>query len=135
MPAKKSAPQKARSSDMGMLWKWVYVVGLVVTGLVTAFNFTAADPYLGMLLLLAAILSGIFFLESDDVVNFAIRFLLLVAASTVFAALSKGMTAGPAFLGTFFNMVAGFFTGVVNFLAPASLTLLIVHFWKKYFSM
>lgn len=125
MPAKKAASQRAQSSDMGMgsLWKWIYLIGLVVAGLVAAFNFTMADPYLGWLLLLAAILSGIFFLDSGDVVNFGIRVLL-------FFAVLKGFDAIPAPIGPY---LTGFFTGVWGFLAPAGLTLLIVYFWKKYF--
>jgi hypothetical protein len=108
---------------MGSLWKWIYLIGLVVAGLVAAFNFTMADPYLGWLLLLAAILSGIFFLDSGDVVNFGIRVLL-------FFAVLKGFDAIPAPIGPY---LTGFFTGVWGFLAPAGLTLLIVYFWKKYF--
>ena len=125
MPAKKAASQRAQSSEMGMgsIWKWVYLVGLVVAGLVAAFNFTVADPYLGWLLLLAAILSGIFFLDSGDVVNFGIRVLL-------FFAVLKGFDLVPAPVGPY---LTGFFTGVWGFLAPAGLTLLIVYFWKKYF--
>ena len=90
MPAKKAASSRAQSSDMGMgsIWKWVYLIGLVVAGLVAAFNFTMADPYLGWLLLLAAILSGIFFLDSGDVVNFGIRVLL-------FFAVLKGLRLDP----------------------------------------
>jgi hypothetical protein len=124
MPAKKAAAQRAQGSDMGNVWKWVYLIGLIVAGLAGAFAgvVSGAQPYLGYLLLLAAILSGIFFLDAEDLVNFAIRVLL-------FFAVVKGFDAIPA-VGPY---LSGFFTGVWGFLAPAGLTLLIVYFWKKYF--
>ena len=122
MPAKKSSA-KPQTMGSDMLWKWVYVIGLIVAGLVAAFKFTAADPYLGWLLLLAGILSGVFFLDSGDVVNFAIRFLLLVAVSK---ALDIVPVAGP--------YLSGFFGGVVGFLTPVGLTLLVMYFWNKYFA-
>ena len=128
MPAKKSsAKSQVQSQAMGSdaLWKWVYVIGLIVAGLVGALKFTAADPYLGWLLLLAGILSGVFFLDSGDVVNFAIRYLLLVAVASAL----KVLVFGSFDLGGYFT---GFFNGVVGFLTPVGLTLLVMYFWKKY---
>ncbi len=129
MPAKKaatSAPQKASASNAGWAM-WVFLIGVIVAGLAGAFasiSFMASlQPYLGWLLLLAGILSGIFFLDSGDVVNFAIRFLLL-------GAVSRALDAVPA-VGTY---LSGFFSGVFGFLAPVGLTLLVIYFWKKYFA-
>jgi len=126
MPTKKSsAKPQAQPAAIGSnaLWKWVYLIGLLVAGVVGAFKFTALEPYLGWLLLLAGILSGVFFLDSGDVVNFAIRFLLLVAVSK---ALDIVPVAGP--------YLSGFFGGVVGFLTPVGLTLLVMYFWNKYFA-
>jgi hypothetical protein len=102
---------------------WVYLIGVVVAGLVGMFPMPALQPYLGWLLVLAGILSGIFFLDSGDVVNFGIRYLVLVAVA-------GALSAVPA-VGSY---VTGFFTGVVGFLGPVGLTLLFMYFWKKYFS-
>ena len=127
MPAKTSSAKvqtQARMSDPNVLWKWVYLIGLLVAGLVAAFSITALDPYLGWLLILAGILSGIFFLDSGDVVNFGIRFLLLFAVSNALGAIP---VIGPIF--------SGFFGGVVAFLGPVSLTLLVMYFWRKYFAV
>ncbi len=124
MPTKKSSakPQALpMMADLNVIWKWVYVIGLVVAGLVTAFSFKTLEPYLGWLLILAGILSGIFFLDSGDVVNFGIRFLLLFAVSK---ALDVVPVIGP--------ILSGFFGGVVTFLGPVGLTLLVMYFWKKY---
>lgn len=126
MATRKSSakPQaQAASSDSNALWKWVYIIGVLVAGVVGAFNFMALDPFLGWLLLLAGILSGIFFLDSGDVVNFAIRFLLL-------GAVSKALDSVPG-VGSY---LSGFFGGVFGFLTPVGLTLLFMYFWKKYFS-
>ncbi len=124
MPAKKSAPQKSQSG-MGDLWKWVYVIGLIVAGLAGLLGSTigAVQPYLGYLLLLAAILSGIFFLDAGDVVNYGIRVLVLFAVAKAFDMIPA---IGP--------YLSGFFGGVLGFVAPAALTLLIVYFIRKYFS-
>ena len=125
MPTRKSSgkPQVQPEADSNTLWKWVYVIGLLVAGVIGAFKFTALEPYLGWLLLVAAILSGIFFLDSGDILNFSIRFLLLVAVS-------KAQDIVPV-AGTY---LSGFFGGVVGFLAPVGLTLLVKYFWEKYFS-
>lgn len=126
MPAKKSAPATQRTSSSNSGWAmWVFLIGLIVAGLAGAFAsfVTPVQPYLGWLLLLAGILSGIFFLDSGDVVNFAIRFLLL-------GAVWKALDAVPA-VGPYFS---GFFGGVFGFLMPVGLTLLVVYFWKKYFA-
>ena len=124
MPTKKSsAKPQAQPAAIGSnaLWKWVYVIGLLVAGLVGAIGFK--NEIVGWILLLAGILSGIFFLDSGDVVNFAIRFLLLVAVSK---ALDIVPVAGP--------YLSGFFGGVVGFLTPVGLTLLVMYFWNKYFA-
>ena len=122
MPAKKSAPAKFSSNDWA---KWVYLIGVIVAGLAGAFAsfISPVQPYLNWLLLLAGILSGVFFLNSNDVVNFAIRFLLLGATA-------KALDMIPA-IGPYFS---GFFGGVFSFLMPVGLTLLVMYFWKKYFS-
>jgi hypothetical protein len=125
---KAQAPQKASApaSSSNDWAKWVYLGGVVLAGLAGALanvSFVSSlQPYLGWLLLLAGILSGIFFLDSDDVVNFGIRFLLFVAVSAALSAIP--------FAGSF---LTGFFGGVVTFLGPVGLTLLVVYFWKKYF--
>ncbi len=124
MPTKRSsAKPQVQPAAIGSnaLWKWVYVIGLVVAGVIGAVGFK--NDIVGWILLLAGILSGIFFLESGDVVNFAIRFLLLVAVSK---ALDIVPVAGP--------YLSGFFGGVVGFLTPVGLTLLVMYFWNKYFA-
>ena len=123
MPTRKSSgkPQVQPAVDSNALWKWVYVIGLVVAGVIGAIGFK--NDIVGWILILAGILSGIFFLDSGDIINFAIRFLLLFA---VWKALDSVPVAG--------TYLSGFFGGVVGFLAPVGLTLLVKYFWEKYFS-
>ena len=123
MPTRKSSgkPQVQPAVDSNALWKWVYVIGVLVAGVIGAVGFK--NDIVGWILILAGILSGIFFLDSGDIINFAIRFLLLFA---VWKALDSVPVAG--------TYLSGFFGGVVGFLAPVGLTLLVKYFWEKYFS-
>ena len=129
MPAKKAT--SASNSASGAEWaKWVYLIGIIVAGLLGAFGglLHLGSPVamiISWLLILAGILSGLFFLNSKDVVNFGIRVLLLFAVKE---ALSPAVI-GSFNLGQYFT---GFFTGVYDFLLPVGLTLLVVYFWKRY---
>ena len=105
---------------MKTIGKWLYLIGLLIA--VVAGLFSLSFTWLSLVLVLMGILTAILFLDSDDVVNFGIRFLVLAAVS---AALD-GIPAVGAYL-------TGAFTAVVAFLAPVALTLLVVHFVKKYF--
>lgn len=99
--------------------KWLYFIGLLIA--VIAGLFSLSYSWLSLILVLMGILAAILFLDSEDVVNFAIRFLLLFAVSSA-------LDAVPA-VGKY---ITGMFTSVVAFLAPVALTLLVVHFYKKY---
>jgi hypothetical protein len=103
-----------------IIGKWLYLIGLLVA--VVAGLFSLSFPWLSTILLILGILAAILFLESDDVVNFGIRFLLL---ATVAGALNSLPFIGP--------YLTGMFSAVVAFLAPVALTLLVVWFVKKYF--
>ena len=99
--------------------KWLYLIGLLIAGI--AGLFSLSYTWLSLILVIMGILAAIFFLDSEDVVNFAIRFLLLFAVAS---ALNAVPAVGP--------YITGMFTAVVAFLAPVALTLLVVHFVKKY---
>jgi len=100
--------------------KWLYIIGLFIA--IVAGLFSLSFSWLSLILVLMGILAAILFLDSGDVVNFGIRFLLL---ATVAGALNSFPWIGP--------YLTGMFTAVVSFLAPVALTLLVVHFIKKYF--
>ncbi len=100
--------------------KWLYLIGLLIAAVAGLLSFSNQWVYL--LLVIMGILAAIFFLDSDDIVNAGIRFLVLFAVK-------DALTPIPA-VGTY---LGGLFTGVVMFLGPVLLTLLVVHFVKKYF--
>jgi hypothetical protein len=104
---------------MKTIGKWLYLIGMLVAVVVALVGFSAS--WLSLILALVGILAAIFFLDSNDVVNFGIRYLLLVA---VYAVLSEV----PA-IGMYLTKIFG---AVVAFLGPVALTLLVVHFVNKY---
>jgi hypothetical protein len=107
---------------MKNIFKWVYLIGLLVAVIAALANFSAA--WFTTLLLLAAILVGIFYFDSEDVVNQGIRFLVLFAVAS---SLDKFMAIG--------SYLTAIFTAAVGFLGPVLLTVLVVHFVKKYVMM
>jgi len=121
MPAKKAASKQSQSSDMGDLWKWVFVVGALVAGVAGAIGF--ANNVLTWLLILAGVLVGLFWRDTDDLKGFGIRYLVL-------AAVAGSLSAVPALGG----ILTGFFQGFVGFLGPVALATLFMYFWRKYFS-
>jgi len=100
--------------------KWFYLIGLLIA--IVAGLFSLSFTWLSLILLIMGILAAIMFLDSNDVVNFGIRFLVL-------AAVAGALNSVPA-VGSY---ITGIFTAVVAFLAPVALTLLVVHFVRKYF--
>ncbi len=120
MPAKKAAPQKAQSSDMGMIWKWVFVIGALVSAIAGAIGFK--NEILTWILILAGVLVGLLWRDTEDLMGFGIRYLLL-------AAVAGALGAVPALGG----YLTGFFGGFVTFLGPVALATLFMYFWKKYF--
>ncbi len=105
---------------MKTISKWLYIIGLLVAGLLGALSFQ--NQWLSLLLVLMGILAAIFYLDPADFVNAGIRFLVL---TVVAGALNSIPAVG--------SYITGFFSGVVAFLAPVLLTLLVMHFVKKYF--
>jgi len=100
--------------------KWFYVGGFVVAGLAGLAGFQA--QWLSLLLLLVAILAGVFFADGDDLVHNGIRFLVF---SAVYAAFDSIPAVG--------SYLTGMFGGMAMFWGAVLLTALVVHFVKKYF--
>ena len=118
--AKKAAPQKAKSTDMGMgtIWKWVYLIGALVAAVAGALSFK--NDILSWVLILAGVLVGLFFMDTEDLTNFGVRYLLLGAVAGVLGSV-------PA-VGTY---LSGFFGGVFSFFGPVALATLFMWLWKK----
>ena len=141
MPAKKAAPRKATSPDMSTIWAWVYAAGLVVAGIAGAIGLlptigtvAAAAPdaaavagtptgswgWLAYLLLVVAIVIGLFYFDSEDIGQFGLRVLILLGVYSVLAAEPR-----------FGSYVTGFFGGWLFFLMPVVLAMALMFFWRK----
>jgi hypothetical protein len=105
---------------MKNIFKWVYLIGMLVAVIAGLASFSAG--WFTSLLILAAVLAGIFYLDSGDVVNLGIRYLVLVAVA--------GALGGLIGVGSYLTAI---FTSAAAYIAPAILTVLVMHFVKKYF--
>lgn len=116
MPAKKAAATS--NGGMNTVWMWVYAVGMVVAGIAGALGFN--NLILSLLLILAAVLVGLFYFDSEDIGQFGLRVLILFFAK-------EGLSLVPA-VGPF---ITGFFGGWVFFLFPVVLMMALRFFWTK----
>ncbi len=100
------------------IFKYLFYLGLLLA-VVGAF---VQIPFMGLILVLLGILLGIFYFDSDDVVNFGVRYLLFAAVYSAFEAIpAVGM-----YLSNIFGAVLAFYT-------PIALTMLVMYFLNKYF--
>jgi len=113
-----AAPQASASMDLGSTWRWVYVGGGLVAALTWAFNFH--NDILTWALILAGVLVGLFYADTEDVTNTGVRYLLLAA---VYSALESVPLVGM--------FLTDFFGGFLAFLGPMMLALLIRWFWNS----
>jgi hypothetical protein len=105
---------------MKILFKWVFLIGLLAAVIAGLAHF-AADWFTS-LLILVAVLAGIFYFDSADVVHLGIRFVVL---TVVAGSLNKLFGIG--------SYLTDIFIAAVGFIGPAVLTVLVVYFVKKYF--
>ena len=124
MPTKNTAkPQKSQverlSDDWRAIFKWVFILGGVAAGLANIF--AVQNEFLITGLMLVGILVGLFYFDSDDVINIGLRYLIFIAVASSVGGFYK--------IGPYLN---GFFTGFSYYLGPIVLTLIVVYFVKKY---
>jgi hypothetical protein len=105
---------------MNTIGKWLYLLGLLVAAVTGLLGFSAV--WLTLILVLMGVFAAIFFIDSGDIVNIGIRYLVLGA---VYSVLDGVPAVGP--------FLTGIFGGVFAFLGPVVLTTLVVYFVKKYF--
>jgi hypothetical protein len=123
MATKKSSKAGASSNDMAVFWKWLYVAGVVIAGVMgmNLIPFLNSDA-VKWILLLVGLLVGFFYFDSSDLMNFGLRYLILGAVAT----------AAFSFIGVG-TYVGGFLTGFYAFLGPVIFAQIIMFFAKKYF--
>ena len=100
--------------------KWFYIVGIVVAMLAALLAFSAV--WLTWVLMILGVLAGLFYADTDDVVNRGIRYLALAAVAGVFGEF--------IFLGPYVSALA---SGAVTFLGYVLFTSLAYHLVKKFF--
>jgi hypothetical protein len=115
-----SYPVSEKEKRMKNIFKWVYLIGMLLAVIAALASFSAG--WFTSLLILAAVLAGIFYFDPGDVVHQGIRYIVLVAVA---GAVDKLLGVGP--------YLTGIFTAVAAYIAPAVLTVLVVYFVKKYF--
>jgi len=99
--------------DMKTIGKWAYLIGLVVAILA---GLVAYSPsWLGLILILLAVLAGLFFCETEELTNYGIRYLTLYTVVAV-------LNAVP-FVGPYITAVAD---AMLGFFGPIILTVLFV---------
>ena len=106
---------------MDKIGKWLYLIGLLVAILSALFF---QNDILTLVLLIVAILAGIFHGDPDDFENIGLRYLILFAV--------KGALDELLVVGTYLTTI---FEAAVWFLGPYVLTVLVVRFVKKYFGL
>jgi len=118
--AQTKAASVSSSNDMGAMWKWLYVVAILVASVAGALGFQNA--ILAMVFAAIGLLVGLFYFDSSELMNFGLRFLIVTAAA--------GSLGVFPVVGVY---LTGFFTAFAAFLGPVVLGMVIIYFWKKYF--
>lgn len=124
MPAKTSTSQPKNSEQMARdnqrwVFQWLFILGGVVAGV--ANMLAIQNEFLISALMLVGVLVGLFYFDSNEVINIGLRYLIFTAVAN-----SVG---GFYIIGAYIN---DFLTGFAYYLGPIVLTLVIVYFVKKY---
>lgn len=114
----KSGEQMARD-NLNWVFKWLFILGGVVAGVSNAL--AVQNEFLISALMLVGVLVGLFYFDSNDVINIGLRYLIFTAVAN-----SVG---GFYVIGAYVN---DFLTGFAYYLGPMVLTLIVVYFVKKY---
>ena len=108
-----------------MLFKWLFVLGALTAGVTYALapdtGVYQPAPLIWTLMVIGIIV-GIFYFDSDDVVNIGLRYLIF---GTVVGAVENLYLIG--------THITNFMLGIRLYLGPIVLTVVVVYFVKKYF--
>lgn len=104
--------------DMKTIGKWSYIVGLLLA-IVTALIGYSAE-WLALVILGLAVLAGLFFGDTEELVDYGVRYLTLVLVAATLDVIP--------FVGPYITTIAG---AMLAFFGPAILTILLVFNYKK----
>lgn len=108
-----------------LLLKWLFILGALTAGVTYALSpdtGTYQPQALIWTLMIIGIVVGIFYFDSDDVINIGLRYLIF---GTVVGAVENLYFVGIH--------ITNFFLGIRLYLGPIVLTVVVVYFVKKYF--
>lgn len=119
MSPEKRASKKEQTSGMDTFWKWLYALGMLVAGVTFALGLNSLMIVNGVLVVVA-VLVGLFYFNYEEIGDFGLRTLILFFAK-------EGLGMVPAVGG----FITGFFSGWVFFLFPVVLMMALRFFWHK----
>jgi hypothetical protein len=127
---KKNQPEEKKevltTDNWNFLLKWLFILGGVATGVANALanNPDVSMPdYLIWVFVAIGIIVGLFYFNSDDLINIGLRFMIFAAAARSLPTSIESV---------FILYITSFFLGFSFYLGPIVLTLAIVYFIKKY---
>jgi hypothetical protein len=104
--------------NMKTIGKWSYLVGLVVVILTALFSYSA--DWLGIVILVLAVVTGLFLGDTNELTNYGVRYLALFAVAAAFDAFP--------FVGPYVTTIAH---AMLGFFGPIVLTVLFVFNYKQ----
>ncbi len=117
-------PADIAATNWKFVLKWLFVFGGVATGVVNALainpDFTIPS-FLIYTSVAIGVIVGIFYFNSDDLINVGLRFMIFSAAARSLPGESE-----------YVAYVTAFFLGFSFYLGPIVLTLAVIYFVKKY---
>lgn len=120
------SPAALAVANWNSLFKWLFILGGVATGATNALanNPNVAMPdYLIWIFVVIGVIVGLFYFNSDDLINIGLRFM-------IFAAAARSLPTNVE--SVFVLYISSFLLGFSYYLGPIVLTLAIVYFVKKY---
>lgn len=104
--------------DMKTIGKWSYLIGLLVVIVTALIGYSAS--WLGLIIIILAVLTGLFLGDTNELTNYGVRYLTLFAVAAAFDAFP--------FLGPYVTTIAH---ALLGFFGPIVLTVLFVFNYKQ----
>ena len=122
-PKKTPVPQAGKptftSDNWRFLFKWLFIIGGVTAGVTNALAYQ--PDYLIWTLMVVGIIVGLFYFDSDDLINIGLRYVIFGAVANAVGGFYK--------IGSY---IGAFFLGFFYYLGPVVLTVVVMYFVKKY---
>ena len=122
-PKKTPTPQASKPiytiEYWGFLFKWLFIIGGVTAGVTNALAFQ--PDYLIWTLMIVGVIAGLFYFDSDDLINIGLRYVIFGAVANAVGGFYK--------IGSY---IGAFFLGFFYYLGPVVLTVVVMYFVKKY---